>query len=171
MNYEQAINCLQDGDIICVLNNRKASLMGKFISYWEKSPIFHTLIVAKVNGAWMALQMDPTGNNLVPFSTFAHYPLHILKKPDYVRLNVPQLVDQVDDIAYSYFSAIESGLKQYLKFLPFIKFSKQKFCSQYCALVWDQGGFMPRIPEDLDPSELEQYLLKYNVHKVEVSCG
>lgn len=168
IKFSEVEKYVSDGDIISVLKVPSSKLIDKMIAYWEKSPIYHSGIAIWIDGKLNVLQMDPDGDNIIPISHFQNNIIHVIKKPDTVKLNMKDLTSKVHNISYSYYSAVVSGIAQYIPCIPALK-SRKKCCSQYCADVWDCGGLEPKINDILDPYELEHTLIQRGCHVIEVN--
>jgi hypothetical protein len=169
MNLNQAKSVINDGDIISVLKVPSSKIVDKLISFWEQSPIFHTFLAVWIDGELHALQMDPNSQNIVTIENYAINPLHVLQKPKEIKIDKSDLIRNVSHISYSLYGAVTAGIEQYFDYVPFIKQKQSNFCSQYVAEVWNKGGFKPQIKEDLDPYELELFLLTHNIQKIEIN--
>ena len=175
MKLQDALSSISDGDAIFVYPNASSKLIDKLISWWEgpNTPFHTALVVWQVQDgkpALMVCQADPNGNNFVPISNFSVNKLHIVKKPANVHVNVPDVIANVGKISYSFFGAVVSGLQQYIPFLSLSRSRRKKFCSQYVADVYNQGGMTPKIPDVKDPFELEVFLLSKGCQKIEVEA-
>ncbi len=164
ISYEQARTVIQDGDIISVLRlDKRASLLQKVITYWTKSPIYHTAIALWMNTEhgekrlFVVEAYDAT-RRITPLSVYQKHRLHVLAKPEHVRFDlfVGSLVERVGTAEYSYVRAFISGVRQYLK-LPNIVLTTGEFCSELAAKVWKMGG-MNITETGLNPAELERVL-------------
>lgn len=169
-NYYEVRDLIQDGDIISFLRPiKKISLLSKVITYWTKSPIYHTGIAVWLNTThgdrrlFVVEAMDKT-RRLTPLSTYVYHPIHVLAKPDYVDFNkfAEPLIERVSEAEYSYLKAIQSGVRQYLK-LPYVSISTGEFCSELAAKCWKIGGL--QIDDTcLNPAILEDTLInQYNI--------
>lgn len=172
MNYQEALTKIHDGDIISIYPNKKSSLLSKIISKWSADDgvpaPYHTGIAVWIDAELHVLQMDPAGHNIVELSYYSNKTFHVLKKPPYVDIDKRQLIAAVYGISYTYFGAIVSGLSQYIPCIPYFKERKKAFCSQYCAEIWNHGGYQHTIPEKFDPEMLEEYLIARNIEVLTV---
>ena len=157
---------IQPGDIISVLKTPASSWLDKFISFFERSPIFHSFIAVIVDDKLLALQMDPARHNLVPIQEYSANPLHVIKKPSWVSFNQEEIINKGVKEKYSFLGAALAGLQEYDSFIKYN--SKNKFCSQFCIWVWKQGGYNHFSSTILNPAMLEKEALLLNLTVLEV---
>jgi hypothetical protein len=175
MQLHEAKKIISDGDVVFVFPNRTSSFIDKAISWWEgpHTPFHCGLLVWQIQHGipqLMVCQMTPDHKNLVSINDYVGNRMHIVKRPDGLKIDGMSLISRVSTINYSIEGALASGLDQYLPFVPVFKSRKKKFCSQYVADVYNHQGFEPFIPDWLDPFNLEQFLLKAGLGKLEIDA-
>lgn len=168
MKYTEAVKIINDGDMLSIYTNRTSSLIAKAICFWQgENKPYHTCIAMWINDELNVLQIDSDDHNIIPFSRFDRNNVIILRAPKYLKFNKNQMIRKIGEIQYSVFEAAQSGLRQYFKWVPFLN-TKNQYCSQYCAQVWNKAGFGTRIPENLDPYELEKFMIDNDVEVLRI---
>lgn len=158
MDYAQARNLIEDGDLIAVRGTHGA--LAAATRSATDSPVTHTGIAFwQADGLWMG-ELNGGGNHGVPLSQLegTDFDVYYPPVPSRKKVRASLLAALRDKQPYGFLALPVIGLLNWLRIKVFIHWRQILVCSGWCVKVYE-GAEWPERSRILSPAELVDLLV------------
>jgi hypothetical protein len=164
MNYQEALNNIETGDLIAVKGTE--GFLTPFTRFFTRSDYTHVGIAYWMNGKLWMVEINGGKNHLIPMTQLADEKFDVFKCPieDKARVEVAIELSLKDKIPYGYLALFVVGLINYLRIKVFIHARRILECAGFCVMIYETAGW-PEHTRILSPKDLTEFLqLKVSVY-------
>ena len=141
MNYEQARDKIEDGDLIAT--RRAHSLFGRLTKFFTHSVYTHNGIAVWIDGGlWMA-EINGGKNHLVPLSQLNGEDFDVFYPPEGIdRTAIRRQIfeDMRIKVPYGYLATIATGLIEFFRLNVFVHWRSILHCAGYSQRTYERAG-------------------------------
>lgn len=157
MNYLQAKEFIEDGDLIAVKG--KEGFLTPFTKFFTRSPYTHVGVAFWMHGGLWLAEINAGANHATPLSQFSNVDFDVYDKPKEATGSIKDAIDTAlrVKIHYSFSSLFIIGFTNYFKIKERIRSRKLLSCAGFSSFIYEIAG-MPESTRVLSPAELARKL-------------